>query len=71
VNSVARSAILPLRALDTEINIFSNKSSLIFFWLLVHQDQAKKDALPMSEPEKYRSQHRPCTQSNYLSQQFL
>lgn len=49
MNSMARSAILPIRGLDTEIDIFSNKSSLILFWLLAYHDQIKKDGFSINE----------------------
>lgn len=49
MNSMARAAILPLRGMDTEIDIYSNKSSLILFWLLAYHDQIQKNGFSVNE----------------------
>lgn len=44
-----RTAILPIRGTDIEIDIYSNKSSLILFWLLVNHDQMLKVGFAVNE----------------------
>lgn len=46
---MARSAILPLKAIPPEIDIYSNKSSLILFWLLTNIDQFKNEGFSLNE----------------------
>lgn len=46
---MARSTVLPIRHIDTEVDIFSNKSSLILFWLLTYQEMAKRDGFSINE----------------------
>ena len=46
---MARTAILPSRGMSTEIDIYSNKSSLILFWLLANHDQIQKDGFSVNE----------------------
>jgi hypothetical protein len=45
---MACTAILPIKKMDQEIDIFSNKSSLILFWLLVYHDTAKKEGFSVN-----------------------
>ncbi len=49
MNSMARTAILPIRGLDIEIDVYSNKSSLILFWLLAYRDQIPKEGFSVNE----------------------
>ncbi|MBC7420368.1 MAG: hypothetical protein H7328_06525 [Bdellovibrio sp.] len=44
-----RMAVLPLRGSDIEIDIYSNKSSLILFWLLAYHIQIQKDGFSINE----------------------
>lgn len=46
---MARSAILPIKGFDTEMDIYSNKSSLLLFWLLAQHDQMKSDGFSVNE----------------------
>jgi hypothetical protein len=46
---MARTAILPIRSTDIEIDIYSNKSSLILFWLLVNHNQMQKMGFAVNE----------------------
>jgi hypothetical protein len=46
---MARTAILPSRGTDIEIDIYSNKSSLILFWLLVNHEQVLKVGFAVNE----------------------
>lgn len=46
---MARSAILPLRGTNIEMDIYSNKSSLLLFWLLARHDQMKRDGFSINE----------------------
>lgn len=45
---MARTAILPIRGMDTEIDIYSNKSSLILFWLLTN-NKKEMDGFSVNE----------------------
>ncbi len=46
---MARTAILPIWATDIEIDIYSNKSSLILFWLLVNHEKVQKVGFAVNE----------------------
>lgn len=46
---MARSALLPARAIDTEIDIYSNKSSLFLFWLLAQHYQMEREGFSVNE----------------------
>ena len=46
---MARSAVLPLKATEPEIDIYSNKSSLILFWLLINHDNLKSESFSVNE----------------------
>lgn len=46
---MARSAILPLKATEPEIDIYSNKSSLILFWLLTNIEHLKNEGFSLNE----------------------
>lgn len=45
----AKTAILPLKEVDIEIDIYSNKSSLLLFWLLAKHEQMKKEGFSVNE----------------------
>lgn len=49
MNSMAKTAILPLKDVDIEIDIYSNKSSLLLFWLLAQHAQMKKEGFSINE----------------------
>lgn len=46
---MAKTAILPAKGMNTEIDIYSNKSSLILFWLLACRGQIQKDGFSINE----------------------
>lgn len=46
---MARNAILPLRGIDIEIDIYSNKSALFLFWLLALQGRMMKEGFSINE----------------------
>lgn len=46
---MAKLAILPRNTLGIEIDVFSNKSSLILFWLLVKHKHFKEDGFSINE----------------------
>ncbi|MFN7823728.1 MAG: hypothetical protein ACK5P6_00030 [Pseudobdellovibrionaceae bacterium] len=46
---MAKTAILPLKKIDIEIDIYSNKSSLLLFWLLAQHEQMKKEGFSVNE----------------------
>lgn len=46
---MARNAILPLKVIATEIDIYSNKSALFLFWLLAQQGRMKKEGFSVNE----------------------
>lgn len=49
MNSMAKLAILPNSPLGVEIDVFSNKSSIILFWLLVNHKQLKDKGFSINE----------------------
>lgn len=49
MNSMARAAVIPLSKVDIEIDIFSNKSSLLLFWLLAQHDEMKQNGFAVNE----------------------
>ena len=46
---MTRTSVLPVRRLDTHIDIYSNKSALILFWLLASRDQIQKSGFSINE----------------------
>lgn len=46
---MAKVAVLPKNPIGTEVDVFSNKSSLILFWLLVHHKRLKEDGFSLNE----------------------
>lgn len=46
---MAKSAVLPLKATEPEMDIYSNKSSLILFWLLINHDHVKSEGFSVNE----------------------
>lgn len=49
MNSMARAAVLPIKTLGTEVSVFSDKASLIVFWLLSNHDLAHKEGFSVNE----------------------
>lgn len=49
MNSMAKHAIVPIGTQQLEIDIYSNKSSLILFWLLAHHHQSQKEGFSINE----------------------
>lgn len=49
VNIMAKTAILPAKEVNIEIDIYSNKSSLLLFWLLAQHEQMKKEGFSINE----------------------
>lgn len=46
---MAKSAIIQTKPLNIEVDIFSNKSALILFWLLIHHQEAKERGFAVNE----------------------
>ena len=46
---MAKTAILPLKEVNIEIDIYSNKSSLLLFWLLAQHEHMKKEGFSVNE----------------------
>ena len=46
---MARSSIIPILVPEIEIDIFSNKSALILFWLLANHNQVKNEGFSINE----------------------
>jgi hypothetical protein len=55
MNSMAKSSILPTKHTDIEIDIFSNKSSMILFWLLIQHKRAKTSGFSINELSRQTS----------------
>ncbi|MFZ4405625.1 MAG: hypothetical protein ACOYOK_16150, partial [Pseudobdellovibrionaceae bacterium] len=53
VNSMTRTAVLPLRGIESEIDIYRNKSSLILFWLLTWRSHSQKDGFSINELSRH------------------
>lgn len=46
---MAKVAVLPKNPIGAEVDVFSNKSSIILFWLLVHHKRLKEDGFSINE----------------------
>lgn len=46
---MAKMSVLPKKPIGTEVDVFSNKSSIILFWLLVHHKGAKDHGFSINE----------------------
>lgn len=46
---MAKSAVLPNNPIGAEVDVFSNKSSIILFWLLVNHKHLKEDGFSINE----------------------
>jgi hypothetical protein len=46
---MARSSLLPIKAIGAEVDVFSNKSSLILFWLLVNSNTFSSHGFSVNE----------------------
>lgn len=46
---MAKSAIIPKKPLSLEVDIFSNKSSLVLFWLLIHHQDARANGFSIND----------------------
>lgn len=46
---MAKPAILPIRNADIEIDVFSNKSSLVLFWLMTHSSSFQNEGFSINE----------------------
>ncbi|MFN3455341.1 MAG: hypothetical protein ACK41T_10315 [Pseudobdellovibrio sp.] len=49
VYSVAKFAVLSKNPIGTEIDVFSNKSSIVLFWLLMNHKRIKEDGFSINE----------------------
>jgi DNA-binding Lrp family transcriptional regulator len=49
MNSMRNALVLPNRSQPLEIDIYSNKSALVLFWLLAHRRQSQKEGLSINE----------------------
>lgn len=52
MNSMAKTAIIPINKVSIEIDIYSNKSSLLLFWLLAQHGQMRKDGFSINEASR-------------------
>lgn len=46
---MAKTALVPINSTDVEIDVFSNKSSLVLFWLMTHTSSFQNDGFSINE----------------------
>lgn len=55
MNSMAKSAVLSINQMGSEIDVYSNKSSIILFWLLVNNKHLKENGFSINELSRVTS----------------